>query len=66
MQENGINVTANNREVVDRSKVVWLAVKPHAIARILDEVAPVIRPDYHLIVSAAAGIPIKTMEKVRA
>ena len=58
-------MASSNREVVEQSKVVWLAVKPHAIARVLSEVAPVIRPDYHVVVSAAAGIPIKTLEKVR-
>lgn len=41
-----------------------MAVKPHAVTRVLKEVAPVIRTDYHVIVSAAAGIPIKTLEKV--
>lgn len=63
MQQYGINVTTNNQEVVERSQVVWLAVKPHAIARVLKEVTPVIRPD-QLIVSTAAGIPIKELEKV--
>lgn len=57
-------MTANNREVVEKSQIVWLAVKPHAISKVLMEIAPIIRPDYHLVVSAAAGIPIKTLEKV--
>ena len=64
LQSQGIPVTANNREVVEKSQVVWLTVKPHAVSRVLEEVAPVIRPDHHLMVSAVAGIPIKTLEKV--
>ena len=65
LQQQGIRVTTSNREVAEQSQVVWLAVKPHAISRVLADIAPVIRPNHHLVVSAAAGIPIKTIEKVR-
>jgi hypothetical protein len=65
LQAHGVNVAKCNREVVEQSKVVWLTVKPHAIASVLSEIAPVIQPDHHVVVSAAAGIPIKTLEKVR-
>ena len=58
-----MNVTTNNLEVVERSQIIWLAVKPHAIGRVLREVTPVVRPD-QLIISTAAGIPIKEIEKV--
>lgn len=50
--------------MVEQCQVIWLAVKPHSIARVLSEVAPAIRTDHHLVVSTAAGIPIKTLEKV--
>ena len=62
-QQYGVNVTTNNLEVVERSQIIWLAVKPHAIGRVLREVTPVVRPD-QLIISTAAGIPIKEIEKV--
>ena len=62
-QKCGVSGTVNNDEVVSRSQVVWLTVKPHAIGRVLREVAPVIKKD-HIIVSAAAGVTIKTLEKV--
>lgn len=62
-QQYGVTVTANNLEVVEKSQIVWLAVKPHAIGRVLREVTPVVRPD-QLIISTAAGIPIKEVEKV--
>lgn len=57
-------MASSNTEVVEKSQIVWLTVKPHAISKVLTEISPVIRPDYHLVVSAAAGIPIKTLEKV--
>lgn len=58
-----MNVTTSNVEVVERSQIIWLAVKPHAIGRVLREVTPVVRPD-QLVISTAAGIPIKEIEKV--
>ena len=57
-------MTGSNVEVMQQSQIVWLAVKPHAISRVLSEIAPVFRTDHHFLVSAAAGIPIKTLEKV--
>lgn len=62
-QKFGVSGTVNNDEVVSRSQVVWLTVKPHAIGRVLREVAPFIKKD-HIVVSAAAGVTIKTLEKV--
>lgn len=45
------------------SQVVWVTVKPHAVGRVLREVAPLMKRD-HIIVSAAAGVTIKALEKV--
>ena len=43
--------------------MVWLAVKPHAMGRVLSEIKPVVTDD-HLFVSLAAGITLKSLEKV--
>ena len=40
-----------------------MTVKPHAVGRVLREVAPLMKKD-HIIVSAAAGVTIKALEKV--
>lgn len=42
---------------------MWVTVKPHAVGRVLREVAPLMKKD-HIIVSAAAGVTIKALEKV--
>lgn len=42
---------------------MWVTVKPHAVGRVLREVAPFVKKD-HIIVSAAAGVTIKALEKV--
>lgn len=56
-------MTTSNKETVSRSDVLFLAVKPHIIPFVLDEIGPDIE-DRHLIVSCAAGVTISSIEKV--
>uniref|UniRef100_A0A8P4G5X7 pyrroline-5-carboxylate reductase n=1 Tax=Dicentrarchus labrax TaxID=13489 RepID=A0A8P4G5X7_DICLA len=58
----GVNFTTSNKETVDKSDVLFLAVKPHIIPFVLDEIGPNIE-DRHLIVSCAAGVTISSIEK---
>ncbi|MEQ2210946.1 Pyrroline-5-carboxylate reductase 1, mitochondrial, partial [Xenoophorus captivus] len=58
----GVNLTTSNKETVNRSDVLFLAVKPHIIPFVLDEIGPDIE-DRHLIVSCAAGVTISSIEK---
>lgn len=57
----GIFATADNKEVVARSEVIWLAVKPDILPLVLSEVAQIVGSS-KLIVSIAAGVSISTME----
>lgn len=59
----GVNLTTSNKETVNKSDVLFLAVKPHIIPFVLDEIGPDIE-DRHLIVSCAAGVTISSIEKV--
>lgn len=61
-QKLGVNFTTSNKETVSRSDVLFLAVKPHIIPFVLDEVGSDIE-DRHLIVSCAAGVTISSIEK---
>jgi len=57
----GAHTTDNNRNVLERSDVVILAVKPNLVSSVLAE----IRPDFHsrhLLISIAAGISLRTLE----
>lgn len=60
-----MNLTAHNRQTVRHSDVLFLAVKPHIIPFILDEIGADIE-DRHIVVSCAAGVTINSIEKVGA
>lgn len=51
----GISTTDSNKEVAEKCSLLVLAVKPQNMAEVLDEIAPVVRPE-QTIVSVAAGI----------
>ncbi|XP_041073380.1 pyrroline-5-carboxylate reductase 1, mitochondrial-like [Carcharodon carcharias] len=58
----GVNFTLSNKETVQKSDVLFLAVKPPIIPFVLDEIAPDIE-ERHLVVSCAAGVTINSIEK---
>ncbi|KAF6094637.1 hypothetical protein HJG60_011754 [Phyllostomus discolor] len=58
----GVNLTPHNKETVRHSDVLFLAVKPHIIPFILDEIGADIE-DRHILVSCAAGVTISSVEK---
>lgn len=59
----GVNLTRSNKETVRHSDVLFLAVKPHIIPFILDEIGADVQPR-HIVVSCAAGVTISSVEKV--
>lgn len=64
MQEDlNIRTTLCNKEAVRDSEVVIVAVKPHIVAHVLDEVSSVINKD-QIIISLAAGTKLETMAEV--
>ncbi|GIW44352.1 MAG: pyrroline-5-carboxylate reductase [Candidatus Binatia bacterium] len=56
-----IATTPSNRQVVERSPVVILAVKPQDLEGVLQELQGAIGPK-HLVVSIAAGVPTARIE----
>ncbi|CAD7668411.1 unnamed protein product [Nyctereutes procyonoides] len=62
LQKMGVNLTPHNKETVRHSDVLFLAVKPHIIPFILDEIGAHIE-DRHIVVSCAAGVTISSIEK---
>nr|KAF6296711.1 hypothetical protein mMyoMyo1_016104 [Myotis myotis] len=62
LRKMGVNLTPHNKETVQHSDVLFLAVKPHIIPFILDEVGAHIE-SRHIVVSCAAGVTISSIEK---
>lgn len=60
-QEIGIKTTQNNRDVTSFANIIILAVKPHMMNAMLDDLKNSIIQQ-HLVVSIAAGIPIRSIE----
>jgi len=58
----GVAVTSDNRKAVKDAEVILLAVKPQAVAEVLDEIAPQIRAKT-LLVSVAASVPTSYLEQ---
>lgn len=57
----GVEATLVNADVAKMCKIVVLAVKPHFIVKVLQEIAPVLTED-HLVISIAAGITLDQMK----
>jgi pyrroline-5-carboxylate reductase len=58
-----IRTYSSNRDLVHNSAIILIAVKPQVIRNVLEEVKDEIR-DEHLIISIAAGIPIKMIRSI--
>ena len=62
-KETGVKVTADNALVAKSAEIILLALKPDLIRPILQYIKGVLTRD-HVIVSIAAGVPIKQIEEV--
>ena len=58
-----IATTYDNVEVVHRSDIVFVAVKPHAVRAVCAEIAPSVNKE-KLTVSVALGVTIRSIESV--
>lgn len=57
----GVRVSSDNKDVVDASDVIILAVKPQVVLGVLDDIREHITAG-HLMISIAAGVPLATLE----
>lgn len=62
-EKEGVSTTEDNREAVEKSDIIVLAVKPQVIGRVLSEIKDVVTED-KIIISIAAGITTGFIEKV--
>ena len=59
--QEGVRVLAENKEVVKGASIIFLAVKPDAVFKVLEEIKEEVTPE-HLVVSIAAGVPLEALE----
>lgn len=59
-KETGVKVTTDNKKLVKAVEIIILAVKPALVRTVLEGIRDTLTPG-HLIISVAAGIPIKQM-----
>ncbi|XP_071100970.1 pyrroline-5-carboxylate reductase 2-like [Haliotis cracherodii] len=62
IKELGVNVTRDNKEIVTRSSLVVIAVKPQVVEPVLQEVFSAVSSN-NLFMSIASGISISTIEQ---
>jgi pyrroline-5-carboxylate reductase len=58
----GIAATADNLELVSRSKVLFLAVKPQIVGTVLAQMRPAVTAN-HLFISIVAGVSTRRLEE---
>lgn len=61
-QKLGIEIITDNKILVQKSDIIFIATKPNQVKHILEEISSFIT-DEKLIVSIAAGIKVSTIEK---
>ncbi|KAK5986008.1 Pyrroline-5-carboxylate reductase, partial [Trichostrongylus colubriformis] len=59
----GLQTTHDNTEVIHKSDVVFIAVKPHHVSKVTSEIAPILNRE-QLVVSIALGITIRNIESL--
>jgi len=57
-----ITIAENNRELANKCDIIILAVKPQIVAPVVAEITEILSGD-KLLISIAAGVPCKTIEK---
>jgi len=59
----GASVAVDTRDVLKKSRILFLAVKPQSMPPLLDELQDQLQP-HHLLVSIAAGVTLAHLESV--
>ncbi len=62
-KDKGFQVSSDNIKTVESSEILILSVEPHQLDGLLNEIAPVLKPDKHLLISVVSGATIHDMMK---
>jgi pyrroline-5-carboxylate reductase len=61
-KEQGFKVTSNNKEAVDNSEVIIVAVQPQQVNELIDDIKESLTPEKHIVVSVVSGAGIKAIK----
>ncbi|MCB0717673.1 MAG: pyrroline-5-carboxylate reductase [Bacteroidetes bacterium] len=62
--DRGIEVSTDNVDAVRRSDIVVVAVKPHQIEKVLEEIRADLDPMRHILISVVTGFSIERMKDI--
>ncbi len=62
LKQRGFLIQADNRDAVQRADLVVIAVEPHNLDELLQEIAPDLDPERHLLVSVVSGAEIAAIQ----
>ena len=63
IRKKGFVVESDNCEAVKKAKVIIITVAPHQFDGVLAQIAPVLVPGKHIVISIVAGVSIKNIVK---
>lgn len=49
LKSEGVCITADNKEAIAASQYIVLAVKPHRVAALMEEIAPYLKAEQHIL-----------------
>lgn len=64
LRTKGFQVASSNIEATEKAEIILIAVKPHQVLEILEEINTVLDPERHIVISCAAGQASKNMRQV--
>ena len=64
LRSEGVNTSSDNIKAVKNTEVIILTLKPYKIDKVLSEIAPVVDPSKHIIVSMVSGISIEHIKNI--
>jgi len=63
-REKGFSITSENSKAIESSDIVIVAVEPSQIDAILEQTAPSLDPERHLLISVVSGVSIRHMKTI--
>jgi pyrroline-5-carboxylate reductase len=62
LKDKGVSICASNKEAVDESELIIIALKPYNILEVLGELKAHFDPNKHILVSLATGVSIRQIQ----